>query len=360
MMFWIAAAGLGGLTCLALLAALARRGASDTPEGGHDRRFYEAQIAEIDRQKALGLMGEGEAEAARTEAARRLLAAAAGEGAAGSATSGRRIAAVAVLVGTPLIALPVYLAKGQPDMPGFALADRAKPSADPAGQVDLAAALQRIESHLARNPDDGRGHEVIAPVYLRMGRHADAARSYAAAIRLLGPSAERHASHGEALVFAGGGIVTAEAKAAFAQTLALDAKHVKSRFFTALAAEQDGDRTRAVALLTGLREDLPEGQLRDEIGRQLAALGGAPAGGEAIAGLPRAEQQEAIRAMVEGLAQRLAASGGTAAEWARLIRALNVLGERERVAAILSEARQKFAANPAELKDIEAAASAAP
>jgi cytochrome c-type biogenesis protein CcmH len=360
MMFWIAAAGLMGLTCLALLAALGRsRGALDR-DSGHDRRFYEAQIAEIGRQKALGLMRETEAEAARTEAARRLLAAEEAQPSQSGEGQGRRIAAVAVLACVPLIALPVYLAKGAPDMPGFALAsrERAPPAAN--AQVDMASALQQIEAHLQKNPDDGRGHEVIAPVYLRMGRAQDAVRAYSAALRLLGPTAERHASLGEAMVFAAEGVVTADAKLSFAAALALDSGHVKSRFFTALSAEQDGDRPKAVSLLQALREDLPEGELKAEIGRQLAGLGAVPKGGEAITALPAGEQQQAIRTMVEGLAQRLATGGGPAADWARLIRALAVLGERDRAGAILAEARQKFAANPAELKEIEDAGRGLP
>ncbi len=72
MTFWIAAALLMGLTCLALIMALGRQA---VVSGGHDRAFYRQQIAEIDRQAALKLIGEREAEAARTEAARRLLAA---------------------------------------------------------------------------------------------------------------------------------------------------------------------------------------------------------------------------------------------------------------------------------------------
>jgi cytochrome c-type biogenesis protein CcmH len=360
MMFWIAAAGLMGLTCLALLAALAPPRAADIADAGHDRRFYEAQIAEVDRQKALGLIGEAEAEAARTEAARRLLAAAeAGPSVVGQG-QGRRIASAAVLALVPLIALPVYLTKGAPEMPGFALATREKPAPPANGQVDVAAAVQQIEAHLQKNPEDGRGHEVIAPVYLRMGRTQDAVRSYGAALRLLGPSAERHASFGEALVFAAEGVVTAEAKAAFASALTLDRAHVKARFFTALAAEQDGDRAKAVDLLTSLHGDLPDGGLKEEIGRQLAALGAAPKGGEVIASLPQGEQQQAIRSMVDGLAQRLAASGGPASDWARLIRALTVLGERERAGAILAEARQTFAADAAGLKLIEDAAKVTP
>jgi cytochrome c-type biogenesis protein CcmH len=359
MTFWIAAAGLMGLTCLALLAALVRPRAASADEG-HDRRFYEAQIAEIGRQKALGLMGETEAEAARAEAARRLLSAAEARPSDDAPGQGRKVASAAVLALVPLIALPVYLARGAPDMPGFALASREMPRPAAGGQIDMAAAVQQIEAHLQKNPEDGRGHEVIAPVYLRMGRAQDAVRAYGVALRILGASAERHANLGEAMVFAAEGVVTAEAKAAFAAALSLDSAHVKSRFFTALAAEQDGDRPKAVAMLQALQSDLPDGELRAEIGRQLAALGAVPRGGETIAALPPSEQQQAVRAMVEGLAQRLADSGGTASEWARLIRALSVLGERERAGAILVEARQKFAANPAELKEIEDAARGAP
>jgi cytochrome c-type biogenesis protein CcmH len=260
----------------------------------------------------------------------------------------------------PAIALPLYLARGAPDIPGFALASREKPAPATGGQVDVAAAIQQIEAHLQKNPDDGRGHEVIAPVYLRTGRPAEAARSFAAALRLLGPTAERHASLGEALVYQAEGVVTAEAKAAFADALKLDAAHVKSRFFTALAAEQDGDRPRAVALLTALQADLPEGELKAEIARQLAALGVVPKGGEAIAALPQGEQGQAIRAMVEGLAARLASSGGPPEDWARLVRALTVLGERERAGAILAEARQTFAGDAVGLKLIEDAARGAP
>ncbi len=62
--------------------------------------------------------------------------------------------------------------------------------------------------------------------------------------------------------------------------------------------------------------------------------------------------------MVEGLAQRLATSGGSAEEWARLIRALTVLKENDRAQTILAEARQRFAAEPEALKRIEEAGRA--
>jgi cytochrome c-type biogenesis protein CcmH len=351
MTFWIAAAGLTGLTCLALLAALGRKGVATAD---HDRMFYEAQIGEIERQLSLKLIGDAEAEAARTEAARRLLAVTPGA-VNDIAHPGRmrNFASGAVLVLIPAITLPVYLARGVPDMPSFPLASRQPEKPAAPQDVNVVAALQQIETHLAKNPDDGRGHEVVGPVYLRLGRHADAARAFAAALRLLGPTADRHANLGEALVFGGNGIVTAESRAAFEAASALDAGHIKSRFFLALAAQQEGDKTKAAALLSALRSDLPDGDLKLEIGKQLAELGALPKGGEVIAALPAEDQMAAIRSMVEGLAQRLASTGGSAEEWARLIRALTVLKETERARMILTEARQKFAAQPDDLRRIE-------
>ncbi len=351
MTFWIVAAGLTGLTCLALLAALGRKGVQSAD---HNRAFYASQIAEIDRQLALRLIGEREAAAARTEAARRLLAVQpASEPSIAQGGATRNLAATVILLLVPAIALPVYLVRGTPDMPSFPLAGRQQPKPVDSQDVNVADALRQIETHLAAKPDDGRGHEVVGPVYLRLERYADAVRAFSAALQLLGPTADRHASLGEALVFQTKGAVTPEAKAAFEAGVSLDARHVKSRFFLALAAQQEGDKPRAIALLTALSADLPEGALKVEIARQLQELGVAPQGGAAIAALPVDEQSAAIRSMVEGLAQRLATSGGTVEEWARLIRALAVLKETDRARLILAEARQKFASAPDDLRRIE-------
>ena len=74
--------------------------------------------------------------------------------------------------------------------------------------------MTRIEGHLAANPEDGRGWEVVAPVYLRAGRIDDAVKAYDRALRLLGESAARLSNYGEALVTRSDGAVSAEARAA--------------------------------------------------------------------------------------------------------------------------------------------------
>ena len=84
--------------------------------------------------------------------------------------------------------------------------------------------IAQIEDHLAQNPKDVRGWEILAPVYLRLGRFGDAAKAWRSAMAADGETAARQASLGEALVGAGNGVVTAEAKKAFERAVALDAE----------------------------------------------------------------------------------------------------------------------------------------
>src|ERR1039458_7563997 len=105
--------------------------------------------------------------------------------------------------------------------------------------------IAQVEDHLARNPKDGSAWEVLAPVYMRLGRFDDAVRAWRNVISLNGSSASREADLGEALVFAANGVVTAEAKSQFDRALALDAQDVMANFYLGMAADQDGPRAHA-------------------------------------------------------------------------------------------------------------------
>ena len=69
----------------------------------------------------------------------------------------------------------------------------------------------RAEDHLRDNPDDGRGWDVLAPVYFRLGEVGKSETAYRNAIRLLGETPQRLSGLGETMVTAAGGIVTADA-----------------------------------------------------------------------------------------------------------------------------------------------------
>jgi cytochrome c-type biogenesis protein CcmH len=75
--------------------------------------------------------------------------------------------------------------------------------------------------------------------------------------------------------------------------------------------------------------------------------------GQQTIGAP-APDSEAIAGMVSGLASRLEAQGGSADEWARLIRSYAVLGQRDKATAAALKARQALAKDDAGLKTIDA------
>ncbi len=334
---WLAIAVMTAAAILAVLLPLARpRGAAPA---GVDVAVYRDQLAEIGRDAEAGLIGAAEAEAARIEVSRRLIAAAdqqeAGEGT--GATRRRRIVAVAAIVAIPAIAALVYGLRGQPGYPGQPLAERQRIA--PA-QTDIAALVGRIETHLAANPEDGRGWEVIAPVYLRLGRIPDAVRARANALRILGATADREADLAEAQTVAAGGVVTAEAKAGFERAVTLGAGHPKAVYFLGIAAEQDGKPDEARAMWAKLVESAPPGApWVGLVQAEIARLGGAPAPAPAAQAAP-----PDIRAMVDGLAQRLAADGSDFEGWLRLLRSYAVLGEAAKAREVAGTVRQRFAA----------------
>lgn len=180
-----------GAVVLAVLLPLSRKVRT---AGGKvdDAVFFRDQIADIDREVARGLMPAAEGEAARAEAGRRLLRAVAEQPASGDqkgepALRRRRAASTIAISAIPLVALTLYGALGRPDIPDMPLAGRMAMS-DPR-ELGIDEAVARVEGHLARQPDDGRGWEVLAPIYMRAGRFQDAARAFAEALRLNGETA---------------------------------------------------------------------------------------------------------------------------------------------------------------------------
>jgi len=231
---------------LAVLWPLRKR--STVSRAGSDVEVYRDQLGEIERDQTAGLIGKSEAEAARIEVSRRLIAASdsiedekfAADGV--SAIWRRRVVAATALVLLPVCAGSLYYLLGSPGIPTLPLAQRLDNSSE---QTSIDGMVAHVEAYLEHNPDNGRGWEVLAPIYAQAGRYDDAVKAWRNALRLLGENAEREANLGEALVGSSNGIVTAEAKSAFDRALAIDANTVSARFYMGLAAEQDGRREEA-------------------------------------------------------------------------------------------------------------------
>ena len=360
MMLWFVMALMTAAAIFAVLWPLARRLPLRT---GSDVAVYRDQLDEIERDRATGLIGEREAEAARVEVSRRLLAAAdAVAPAPPPDRSGwrRRTAALAALILLPLGAASLYLMLGSPDLTGQPQAARREISPEQRPIVEL---LGRVEAHLEQNPEDGRGWEVVGPVYMRLGRYDDAVNARKNALRLLGPAAEREADLGEALTGAQNGIVTAEAKEAFDRAVRLDPSDVRARYFIGLAAEQDGRPKEAAetwrALLAEASADAAwTGFVRESLARvdpdAAASQPGPNADDVAAASEMSPEQRNTmVRGMVSRLAERLKQDGTDVEGWLRLLRAYMVLGDKEQARAAAAEARRALASDPEKLRRVD-------
>jgi cytochrome c-type biogenesis protein CcmH len=379
-MIWIFLALMTAAAVFAVLWPLLRKPDGAAALGGSDVAVYRDQLEEIERDCATGIIAAPEAEAARIEVSRRLIAAADAAGIAEPApgraarrarsrgaaqraarqrddaqSRRRRLAAAITLVGLPLGAAGLYLVLGSPDLTGQPLAERVA-----TGSEAVEAAFARVEAHLEQDPEDGRGWEVIAPVYMRVGRYQDAVKARSNALRLLGSSAQREADLGEALVAAANGIVTTDAKAAFDEAIRLDPTDVSARFYQGLAAEQDGNPTEAARLWRALLADAPQNApWSSSVSRALARVEPgtgekAPSKAAGQAGDVPAGQDQMIRGMVERLAARLREDGADVDGWLRLVRSYTVLGDAERERAATADARAALANDPEKLRRLDA------
>jgi cytochrome c-type biogenesis protein CcmH len=345
MVLWILLALMTGAAVMTVLWPLSRAVSLARQDGG-DVTFYRDQLAEIARDEARGLMSGPEAEAARVEAGRRLIRATEAAPDPGAAMGEpalrrRRAASALALSVVPLVGLTIYGALGSPELPSRPLLS---PATADARTTDVATALARIETHLAQAPDDRRGWELVAPIYLRLGRYDDAARAFQASIRLGADGPDQLTGYGEALVSAGGGIVSADARSAFEHALAKDPSSAKAQFYLALAAEQDGDASRAREGYSGIVAAAPaDAPYLPVVRARLAGLESKPGAGTETGA---AEMRPQIEAMVGGLDGRLMEKGGSEAEWMRLVRSLVVLGRKDDARERLGRAKVALAGDP--------------
>lgn len=368
--------GLAGLLTVLSMVLIVRpllKGRGAVPSrAALDARLYRDQLDEVERDLARGTIGEAEAEGARAEVSRRLLAATAQAEATEPASQAPRTATGLVaglaLIGAPAVALLVYLTHGMPDQPDLPLAERlaaaeaARPSQAQAeasfeqkvpepttqAQKDYAALIGQLETLIERRPNDARGLELLANGYSQLGRHRDAWRAYQRLVEVSGAqaSAELYGAMAEAMVMAAGGYVSPEAERAIEKAMQLNPHLPVVRYYDGLADAQRGRMDQAIATWEALKAespaDAPWMPFLDDLLAEARGLasGAAPAPGpsaaemEAAASMSPEERQQMIEGMVQRLEDRLTTEGGEAEEWLRLMNAYEQLGKREDAARV--------------------------
>jgi cytochrome c-type biogenesis protein CcmH len=358
MIFWILLAVMTAAVAALLLYPLLRgaNAAVDSREG--EAAVYRDQLAELDRDRATGLISPEEAEYARAEIGRRLITV---SGAAAPVERRqrlgyRRAAEIFVLLLLPVTGLCLYIIMGRPDLPAQPLQARLENPGN-----DMAILVAKAERHLAQSPDDGKGWDVLAPIYFSTMRVADAEMAYRNAIRLLGETPARLDGLAETLMAASSGIVTDDARQMLSQSLKLEPQNPRARFYIALALEQAGKAEKARASFTEIAsQSPPDAPWMPLINEHIAKNGGtlsAPAGGAAPLGSPTqsdvaaAEQmnsgdrQQMIRGMVESLDAKLTENPDNLDGWLRLVRSYMVLNDKDHATAALKRGLAAFPAD---------------
>jgi len=326
--FVIMAAAAASLVALPFLRA---RAAVAAPTDAAER--LKAELAQVDLDQAVGEIDPAAAEAARLEAQRRLLAAAApAEPTPAPSARVDRITAAVVVGSVVLGAVALYAVMGKPNAPsapagggGDAALPTAMAAAQPAagaanpGLPDVDTMIARLEDRLKAQPNDAEGWRMLGWSYFATQKYPQAAGAYAKAVALNPKSAGFQSAYGEALNKAAGGQMTPDAKSAFETALKLDPNDARARSYLGLAP---------------------------------AAVGAAPTPDAPVMAGPAAgagggDQQAMINGMVERQARELAANPHDAEGWVRLIRSRKVLGQPDLAHKALQDALAAFKGDPA-------------
>lgn len=256
-MIWLAFALLSLIALLLVLPPLLRR--PKNTDQARDLAVYRDQLKEVDADLERGLISPAEAEAARTEIKRRILATAP-PSVSTHTTDPSRTAASAVAIGVLALSLATYLTLGRPTLPSrFYDANAERQAAGTEMLAEVEAMVARLAAKLKVQPNDAKGWRMLGWSYVQLGRVKEGIDALARAVTLDPANAALRAQYGEALVQDADGKVTPDAQAAFNEALKHDAKDPRARFYRGLSLVQSGKDKEALDLWVQIIREAPEG-----------------------------------------------------------------------------------------------------
>lgn len=256
-MIWAVFAALVLVVMVALLWPLVRAARSAETRAAYDNMVFQDQLKELERDLERGVLTTTEADAARIEIQRRILAA--NKISAPAPTSGSKAwrfgLAGGVGIVVPLLAFAAYLPLGAPTLPGASATQRAEMAATAVEESNKL--LEQLAAHVAANPTDVEGLALLARSYRQVRRYDDSANAYRQ-LAQVSPSGDTYANLGEVLAAASGGGISADAHDAFMMALEIDRAEPRARFYLGLEQAQHGNAEAAIAIWRDLAADAPE------------------------------------------------------------------------------------------------------
>ncbi|WP_120077241.1 tetratricopeptide repeat protein [Aurantiacibacter odishensis] len=240
------------------------------------------------------------------------------------------------------------------------LASPEEPVAETEAGMSTAPTLDDLRARAEADPANAQAWHELGIALFGANRFAEAAEAYEMAVQADGDAAELWSSLGEARVMASeNDPMPAPAAEAFRMALSLDAADPRARYFLAVEKDLSGDHVGAIADWLALLADTPPGApWENDLVRtiqQVAAINdidvderiataastrdllpanalAMPTRGPtqdqmaAAASLSPGQQQAMAQGMVQQLADRIEAQGGSVQEWVMLMRSYQQMG----------------------------------
>lgn len=259
--FFTVAAALAIAVVLLLVPTLwrGRRGERGGDRAAVNAAVHRDQLAELERDRAAGILSDADFEQARRELQRRVLdEVAPAADAQGSSAGGARRSAIVLAIVLPLAALLTYLALGSPE--GLSPEAQRPHTTAPA---DVEAMVNALAERLKQNPDDLKGWAMLGRSYRVMGRYGESAQAFANAAPLVEKDANLLAEHAEVLAMAQNDLA-GEPTELLDKALKLDPDNTYALVLAGTAAYERADYEAAIAHWQRIMPQLPEGSEQAE------------------------------------------------------------------------------------------------
>lgn len=344
---------------LAVLFPFLREQQQGLPVHANDLAIYKDQLREIGEDENRGLISSVDAASARTEVSRRILKFAPSAAPAVLPKSSRFVVIAAALL-MPVLTWGLYAYTGSPSVPDQPILARL---ATPANEASVEILVAQAEKHLAEHPTDAHGWAVIAPIYLKFGKYAQALEAYQRLNGLVGPKAQFEVGIGEALAGLNQGKIGEDANAAFERAAKLDPKDPQPQIFLATRLAQEGKYPEAKVAFESLLANAPADAtwrpiVTDSLS-ELASVMNSNAKGPTqndvnnAAGMSSEDRNAMIEGMVAKLDADLTANPDNSEGWKRLVKSYTVLGKPDKAADAFAKAQVAMKNNAVALSELK-------
>lgn len=394
--FWLSIVIILIFVCIIFYQTL-RKNASLKKENA-DLNFYKSQLSEIEKDIAKGVIGAEEAEQVKVEISRRILK---NKNQSllefGPQSTNTRLKFTVILgIFTIFLSLGLYSSLGslgyfdlsqKNRIEAAKLLKESRPSQQEAWNAlsdvktintpegEMGEIIIKLRKISQERPNDITGLRYLMRTEASLNNFENAAIAQMTLVKLLGEqvSTEDLYQLAELMVISLNGYVSPEAETLFRKVLSKDVENGGALYYLGLMyanldrpdlsfeiwrklLNRGPDDAAWVPLI---RKQIMEvawraGKNRYELPPKIKISRDGPiqADIEASNEMAPEERKEMIANMVESLADRLASAGGTSDEWARLIKALSVLGEPDRAKKIWAEAINIYNNSPSDLRVI--------